>query len=211
MAGETGQGPHANNRTTRLVAFVSGTGRTIRNLAAEIDAGRLDAEIALIVASRDCPGVDWAHARALPTHVHRGTLGAPDVERLLTDVGAAWGVMGGYTRLLPIPEAFANRVTNIHPALLPSFGGPGMYGARVHRAVLDAGCRVSGCTVHLCDASYDTGPIVAQACCPVEPDDTPETLASRVFDLELRTYPDALRTLFRGGWSIDGRRVRMME
>jgi folate-dependent phosphoribosylglycinamide formyltransferase PurN len=196
---------------TRFAAFVSGTGRTIRNLADEIDAGRLDAAIALVVASRECPGVDWARDRGIATHVHRGTLRASDVDRLLTGSGASWGVMGGYTRLLPIPPGFANRVTNIHPALLPSFGGPGMFGSRVHRAVLEAGCRVSGCTVHLCDGAYDTGPIVAQSCCPVEAGDTPETLASRVFGLELRTYPAALGALFRGGWSIEGRRVRMME
>jgi folate-dependent phosphoribosylglycinamide formyltransferase PurN len=196
---------------TRFAAFVSGTGRTICNLGAEIDAGRLNAEIALVVASRDCPGVEWARERDLATHVHKKPLSARDVERLLTDSGADWGVMGGYTRLLLIPPGFANRVTNIHPALLPSFGGPGMYGPRVHRAVIEAGCRVSGCTVHLCDGTYDTGPIVAQACCPVEAGDTPETLAARVFEQELRLYPEALRTLFAGGWSIEGRRVRMMQ
>src|SRR5690606_6846153 len=87
-------------------------------------------------------------------------------------------------------------VVNIHPALLPRHGGPGMYGDRVHAAVLAAGDPESGCTVHLADGVYDAGPIVLQKRCEVLPDDTPESLAARVFELELEAYPEALRVLF---------------
>lgn len=196
--------------TTPCAVFISGTGRTLRNLAAAIDDARLDADITLVVASRNCPGADWAREQGLPTHVQQGTPGAPACRALLEDAGAQWAVLAGYTRLLPIPPDFANRFVNIHPALLPSFGGPGMYGTKVHQAVLDAGCRVSGATVHLCDAAYDTGPIVAQQCCPVLEDDTPDSLAARVFQIECDIYPKALQTLFSGRFSISDRRVRII-
>src|SRR4029450_5553555 len=98
---------------------------------------------------------------------------------------------------------------NIHPALLPSFGGKGMYGRRVHEAVLAHGCKVSGCTVHFVDGSYDTGPIVLQRTCPVADDDTPETLAARVFEEEKVAYPEAIRLFAAGRLKIEGRRVRV--
>jgi phosphoribosylglycinamide formyltransferase-1 len=98
---------------------------------------------------------------------------------------------------------------NIHPALLPSFGGAGMYGRRVHEAVLGAGCRVSGCTVHLCNDLFDDGPILAQACCEVREDDTAESLAARVFDLECALYPDTINRLVRHGVVVEGRRARL--
>jgi len=99
---------------------------------------------------------------------------------------------------------------NIHPALLPAFGGRGMFGAHVHRAVLDAGCKVSGCTVHFCDDAYDRGPIIAQRCCPVLDDDTPDSLASRVFEVESDLYPETIARLIEGDVRVDGRRVRIV-
>jgi folate-dependent phosphoribosylglycinamide formyltransferase PurN len=100
---------------------------------------------------------------------------------------------------------------NIHPALLPSFGGKGMYGRRVHQAVLEHGCKVSGCTVHFVDAAYDDGPIIIQRTCPVLDDDTPETLAARVFEEERLAYPEAIRLYQEGRLSVDGRRVRRVN
>jgi phosphoribosylglycinamide formyltransferase-1 len=100
---------------------------------------------------------------------------------------------------------------NIHPSLLPKFGGPGMYGRRVHEAVLAAGETESGCTVHVADDRYDTGPIVLQDVVPVRPDDTPDTLAARVLAVEHRLYPEALRLFADGRVRIDGRRVRISD
>jgi folate-dependent phosphoribosylglycinamide formyltransferase PurN len=99
---------------------------------------------------------------------------------------------------------------NIHPALLPGFGGKGMYGARVHQAVLDHGCKVSGCTVHFVDNTYDTGPIILQRTCVVEDDDTAATLAHRVFEEEKVAYPQAIRLFQQGRLKIEGRRVRVL-
>ncbi|MBN1434478.1 hypothetical protein JW921_06930, partial [Candidatus Fermentibacterales bacterium] len=106
-------------------------------------------------------------------------------------------VQGGFLSLWEVPGRYLGRVMNIHPALLPGFGGKGMYGIRVHRAVLEAGCKVSGCTVHFVDNHYDTGPIIVQRCVPVMEEDTPQSLADRVFEQECEAYPEAI-DLFAG-------------
>jgi folate-dependent phosphoribosylglycinamide formyltransferase PurN len=97
---------------------------------------------------------------------------------------------------------------NIHPALLPSFGGKGMFGHHVHQAVINHGCKVSGCSVHFLDNSYDTGPIILQRTCPVLDDDTADTLAARVFEQETIAYPEAIRLFAQGRLKIEGSRVR---
>lgn len=194
----------------RLAVLISGGGRTMANLAERVASGALAAEIGVVIASRECPGADLALEHGLPTLKIPGEIPAPTLERVLRDHAVDWLVLAGYLRLLRLPGAYENRAVNIHPALLPSFGGPGMYGERVHRAVLEAGCKVSGCTVHFCDDAYDRGPIVAQRSCEVLDTDTPETLAARVFALETVLYPWALERLLTGRYSIEGRRVRMM-
>lgn len=190
MSGVGGQrGP------ARLAVFLSGSGRTLVNLQERIASGELPATIALVVASRECLGAQRARDLGLPVEVIGGDIGAGDLAALLGEHNIGWVVLAGYLRLLPVPQGWEGRVVNIHPALLPDFGGPGMYGDRVHRAVLGSGASESGCTVHLCDDRYDTGPIVLQRRCPVLPGDTPETLAARVFGLETQAYPEALRLL----------------
>src|SRR4029077_16957342 len=106
--------------------------------------------------------------------------------------------MGGYLKHVLIPPDFENRAVNIHPALIPNFCGPGMYGQRVHEAVLESGARLSGCTVHFVDNQYDHGPTILQKQVPVLDDDTPEKLAARVFAAECEAYPEALRLIARG-------------
>lgn len=195
---------------TPFAVMISGGGRTLRNLKDEIDAGRLEGRITIVIASRECPGAEWARGEGLETVVEPGVIRAERLSQLLVGSGAEWGVLGGYLRLLDIPREWAGRLVNIHPALLPSFGGAGWYGERVHQGVIDAGCRVSGCTVHLCDPAYDTGPILAQACCPVLEEDTAASLGARVFELEQVLYPETLRALFGGRVSIVGRRARII-
>ena len=117
--------------------------------------------------------------------------------------------MGGFLKRLSIPADFANRVVNIHPALVPSFCGEGFYAHRVHEAVLEYGAKLSGCTVHFADNQYDHGPVILQKAVPVRDDDTPETLAARVFAAECEAYPEALRLIAAGRVSVEGRRVRI--
>lgn len=207
-------GPSAGAHDDRpaLAVMLSGTGRTLINLCARIDDGTLPARIALVIASRECLGAQRARDMGLRVRVLPGTLDAHTLGDALDDAGAAYVALAGYLNLVRIPKGFEGRVVNIHPALLPAFGGKGMYGERVHRAVLEAGCRVSGCTVHLCDDRYDTGPILAQRACEALLDDSPETLASRVFALECEVYPATIRALVEGRVRVEtgGRRARII-
>ncbi|MBL0926272.1 MAG: phosphoribosylglycinamide formyltransferase [Phycisphaerales bacterium] len=190
-----------------MLVMISGGGRTLMNLHERMAAGTMPGRVAGVVASRPCPGEQWARGQGLATRVIGGVIGGDELGRIAGEFGAEWIVLAGYLRLVRIPGGLAGRVVNIHPALLPAFGGPGMYGDRVHRAVIEAGCRVSGCTVHLCDDRFDTGPIVAQRCCEVLDTDTPATLAARVFEIEKALYPDALTRLMTRPWTVLGRRL----
>jgi phosphoribosylglycinamide formyltransferase-1 len=125
--------------------------------------------------------------------------------------GAELVVMGGFLKHVAIPPDFANRVVNIHPALIPAFCGRGMYGHHVHEAVLAYGAKVSGCTVHFVDNEYDHGPIILQHVVPVHDDDTPDRLAARVFSAECQALPEALRLIAAGRVSVEGRLVRVSE
>lgn len=191
--------PDHGSNTPRLAVALSGGGTTLLNLHDRIKAGTLDAEIACIIASNDhCKGIERASDRDLPVKVlPRKTY--PDKHAFSDAVFAACRdaksdllILAGFLSLLVIPNDFANRVLNIHPSVLPKFGGKGMHGTHVHQAVLDAGENTTGCTVHLADNTYDTGPILLQKTCPVLPEDTADTLANRVFELECDAYPQAI-------------------
>jgi phosphoribosylglycinamide formyltransferase 1 len=185
----------------RVAVMLSGTGRTLANLLEAARQGRPAMEMALVIASRECRGAEIGREAGIPTLVIPGRIPAVRLEGELRGRGVEWVALAGYLNLVEVPLAYAGRIVNIHPALLPRFGGKGMHGRHVHGAVLAAGERESGCTVHLVDAAYDTGPIVLQERCPVLPGDTPESLAARVFEVECRAYPAALARLFgqRGG------------
>ena len=191
----------------RLAVLISGGGRTMVNLAERIDRGALAASIGMVIASRECPGAELARERGITTRVIGGTIPRDVLGGMLQDAQIGLVVLAGYLKLVQVPRGYEGRVVNIHPALLPGFGGPGMHGEHVHRAVLDAGCKVSGCTVHLCDERYDTGPILAQAACEVRDDDSPASLAARVFALECDLYPRTLERLLAGRVKVLGRRA----
>jgi phosphoribosylglycinamide formyltransferase-1 len=176
---------------TRIGVLLSGTGRTLQNLLACIDRGELDAQIACVISDREgVAGLEHARAAAIPVAVLRE---ADPTFALLRTHRVDLVCMCGYLRLLPIPTDFAGRVLNIHPSLLPRYGGKGFYGARVHAAVLAAGETESGCTVHYCDDEYDRGPILLQRRVPVCAGDTADSLGERVFAAECEAYPEAIR------------------
>ena len=200
----------------KLAVLLSGGGRSLQNLIDRIDACTLDAEIVLVLASNESAGgLQRAEAAGIPAHVvsRKAYADADDfalrVFAPIRESRADLVCLAGFLSLLPIPDDFLGRVLNIHPALLPSFGGKGMYGNKVHRAVLEHGCKVSGCTVHFADNSYDTGPIVVQRCCEVREDDTPDTLAARVFAEECEAYPQAIELIAADRVRIEGRRTRI--
>lgn len=198
----------------KLAVLLSGGGRSLQNLIDRIDAGTLEAEIVLVIASNESAGgLQRAESAGLPAHVvsRKSYDHAEDfairVFSLLRESKADLVCLAGFLSLLPIPDDFEHRVLNIHPALLPSFGGRGMYGMKVHAAVLEHGCKVTGCTVHFADNTYDTGPILVQRCCEVSEDDTPDTLADRVFAEECEAYPEAIRLIAHGRVRIENRRT----
>lgn len=204
--------PTPRHQPLRLAVLLSGGGTTLANLAAKIDAGELDAELAVAISSNTA-AFERLEARNLPVPAHLLTRKAfsdtaafsQAVFNVIRDADVDLVCLAGFLCLLSIPDDYAWRVLNIHPALLPAFGGKGMYGHHVHEAVLAAGCKVSGCTVHFADQTYDTGPILVQRTCPVEADDTPDTLAARVFEQECLAYPEAIRLIAQGKVTIDGR------
>ncbi len=183
-----------------LAVMLSGSGRTLDNLREVIARGDLPARIEVVIASRECLGAEKARKAGIPVEVLPGVIPAPRLAGYLhkyVNKLRGWVVLAGYLKLINIPDGWEHRIVNIHPSLLPKFGGPGMYGHHVHEAVLAAGETESGCTVHLCDREFDTGRIVLQRRCPVLPGDTPETLAARVFEQECLAYPEALRLLIK--------------
>lgn len=190
--------------------MISGGGRTLLNLDARIKQRELDARIHLVIASKPSPGAERARALGLPVLIIPGVIEPAILERVIRDHDCQWIVLGGYIKYLRLPASLAGKAVNIHPSLLPSFGGQGMFGMNVHQAVIDAGCKVSGCTVHLVDDQFDHGPILAQQACPVLEDDSAQSLAERVFALECDLYPKTLSNLFLGRCSIQGRRARII-
>jgi formyltetrahydrofolate-dependent phosphoribosylglycinamide formyltransferase len=204
----------------RIAILVSGHGRG-SNMAAIIDAcqrGEIDGWVVLVIGTRrEAPALQRASEKGVPTRVisPRNLSEEEYAQRLLhalSEAKADLVCLAGYMRLLPTPvvQAYAGRVMNIHPALLPLFGGKGMYGEHVHRAVLDSGMKVSGCTVHFVDEHYDTGPIIVQRCVPVEEEDTWETLAARVLVQEHQAYVQAVKLFAQRRLRIEGRRVRIL-
>ena len=177
------------------------------NLQRHIAAGSLDARIVRVIASTLCAGCDRARELGVEPIVLGGTIPREKLGSLLAEVQADLVVLAGYLKKIEVPVGFTNRVVNIHPALLPAFGGKGMFGHHVHEAVIAHGCKVSGCTVHLCDDQYDSGPILVQRTCPVLETDTPEVLAARVFEQECVAYPEAIAALVEKRVQFHGRRA----
>ena len=199
----------------RLGVLLSGGGRTLLNLLDEARAGRLNAEVAVVIASRDCQGVERSRDAGLDVHVVPYKQ-MPDAEtysariaELLDAAKADLVCLAGFLSMWIIPDRYQGRVMNIHPALLPSFGGKGMWGHHVHEAVLAAGCKVSGCTVHFVTNEYDAGPIVVQKAVAVVEGDTPDALAARIFEQECLAYPEAIRLFGEGRLRIEDRAVRV--
>jgi phosphoribosylglycinamide formyltransferase-1 len=200
----------------RLAVLLSGSGTTLQNLLDRIADGQLAACVAVVLASRsDAGGLERARRAGIPAvAVPRREF--PDVDRFNDALHAQLEqhafdlvVLAGFLSPFQLRNRYTGRVMNIHPALIPAFCGKGLYGEKVHRAVLEAGVKVSGCTVHFADEQYDHGPIILQGTVPVLDDDTPEALAARVHAVENELYPQAIRLWAQGRLEVRGRRVRI--
>lgn len=202
--------------TLRLGVLLSGSGRTLENFVERAKAGELDAEVAVVISScAGAGGLERAKRLALP-HITLSRRAFPDEESFsaaLTETLRSHDVdlvtLAGFLSFYRIPPELEGRVMNIHPSLLPAFGGHGCYGDRVHRAVLESGVKVSGCTVHFANNEYDAGPIILQRTVPVHFEDDVDTLAARVFQEECIAYPAAIQLFAEGRLHVEGGRVRI--
>jgi len=201
-------------RPIRLAALISGGGTTVQNFIDRIAVGTMNAEVAVVISSNpNAYGLERAKAANIPTHVvERAKFkSAEEFSNANFDVIRRYApglvCLAGYLKLLRIPDDYAGRVMNIHPALIPAFCGHKFYGHAVHEAALDYGVKVSGCTVHFVNNEYDAGPIIIQRTCPVLEGDTADALAARVFREECVAYPLAIRLFQAGRLKIVGRRV----
>ncbi len=206
------------DRRLRIGVLLSGAGTSLENLLDRIEAGEVPGEVVIVVASKKkAMGLERARRRGIPAvavpRAEHPEVGAFNdaihavLDRYEVDLVAALGFLSPFeTR-----GKFDGRALNVHPALIPAFCGVGFYGSRVHEAVLAAGVKVTGATVHFIDAGYDHGPIILQEAVPVRDDDTSATLAERVQAVERRLVPEAIRLFAEGRLSIEGRRVRILS
>ncbi|RTY37154.1 phosphoribosylglycinamide formyltransferase [Chlorobium phaeovibrioides] len=193
-----------SNHKRRLAVFCSGGGSNFRALFHAIEERSLPAEIVLCISNRSaCGAMEFAREKGIETvHLSEKQFNEPgDFSGAMLDTleehHIEFILLAGYMRKIPaeMVKRYSGKILNIHPALLPKFGGEGMYGTHVHEAVIAAGESRSGATVHFVDEEYDRGAILLQRSVPVETDDTPQSLAARVLECEHRLYPDALEKL----------------
>ena len=204
----------------RIAVLASGGGSNFQALVDRFQGpDSPEREVVGVIASREGAGVlERARragvASAVPPPASTGDGAGTFLRRTLDEWRSDIVVLAGYMKLVPeaLVRAYWGRILNIHPALLPSFGGRGMYGARVHRAVIDAGVRITGATVHFVDEAYDRGPILCQWPVPVLAGDTPESVAARVLTVEHRILPAAVEALASGAVRLEAdRRVRWVR
>ncbi|GAQ84210.1 Formyl transferase [Klebsormidium nitens] len=218
QSSDRGQGSQnkEGSRKKRIAVFVSGGGSNYKAIQAAIDAGKVNGEVVAVISDKPgCKATEFAsekgvHVSAYPKSAKFAPegLSAEDLVQLLREKKVDIVLLAGFLKLLPaeLVKAFPQAILNIHPALLPAFGGKGFYGLRVHSAVIKSGAWFSGPTVHFIDENYDAGVIVAQRIVRVLPTDTPEELQARVLKEEHYLYPIVVSALCDGRirWRDDG-------
>ncbi|XP_078438344.1 formyl transferase [Wolffia australiana] len=199
----------------RLAVFVSGGGSNFRSIYEATVKRSVNGDVVLLVTDKPgCGGAQFARDNGIPVSIFPKTksslegLSPSELVTTLREFGVDFILLAGYLKLVPgeLVQAYPKSILNIHPALLPAFGGKGFYGLRVHAAVIASGARYSGATIHFVDEHYDEGRILAQRIVPVLADDTPESLAKRVLTEEHKLYPEAIEALCEGRitWRDDG-------
>lgn len=200
----------------KLAILISGGGRTLKNLIDKIASEKLPAEVALVISSSSTSaGLGIAADAGIPAEKFlRGGYESDEAysDAIFSRCRAASVdliILGGWLKKLVIPPDYTHKVVNIHPSLIPAFCGHGFFGHHVHAAAVAYGVKFSGCTVHFVDNEYDHGPVILQKTVPVLPDDTPDTLAARVFQAECEAYPEAIRAILEGRVEMCGRTVKI--
>ncbi|HUI30102.1 MAG TPA: phosphoribosylglycinamide formyltransferase [Candidatus Acidoferrales bacterium] len=202
----------------KLAVLVSGRGTNLLNIIKKHEDGFLKSEVVLVISDHQCEAIERSKHADIHAEVIDPKSFIAEVEfgnaliNILRECKIDFVVLAGFLKKIPdvVIEGFKNKILNIHPALLPSFGGKGMYGMRVHQAVIDYGCRVSGVTVHIVDSDYDHGPVVLQKCVPIEFTDTAESLAAKIHQIEYQILPEAIKLFEDDRIKIEGRRVFLL-
>ena len=199
-----------------LGVLISGSGNTLQNFIDQIEQGKLIATIQITISSKpNAAGMDKARKHGIPTAIvpYSNYKNVDAFSHAITAELDKYPIdlitLAGFVHFYKIPEKYKGKVMNIHPGLIPAFCGHNYYGNKVHEAVINYGAKVSGCTVHFADNVYDNGPIIIQRTVPVLEDDTPESLAARVFREECEAYPEAIRLFAAGLLKIEGRKARI--
>ena len=203
-----------------IAIFASGRGSNFQAILDNIHHGRLAAQVVCVISDNENAGaLEIARSNNIPAcFIHRKQFGEKQEYEhqllcILQEHNTELVCLAGYLKLIPtlVVREFKHRILNIHPALLPSFGGKGMYGHYVHEAVINYGCKISGATVHLVDEEYDTGVPIIQQCVPVLENDTPDSLAARVLQVEHRIYSQAIQLYAEKRIKIEDRKVRILN
>ena len=205
----------------RVGVLASGGGTNLQAIIDNGISGKIDAEVVVVISDVECGALERARKAGIPAeHIDRRDKARYPIREAFDqavlaslrrcDVGLV--CLAGYLRIMTrdLVDVYAGRMMNIHPALLPSFGGKDMAGHRVHQAVLDYGCKLSGCTIHFVSLETDGGPIILQRAVPVEEGDTPDTLAARILPYEHQLYSQAIQLFAEGRLKIEGRRVHIL-
>jgi formyltetrahydrofolate-dependent phosphoribosylglycinamide formyltransferase len=205
----------------KIAVFASGKGSNFKAILEAIRSGAIpNASVALVISNNaDAGALELARQSGITAlHINARQFASADeftiaLLAVMREAGVNFVVLAGYMKKIDprVIQTFRNRIINIHPALLPAFGGPGMYGMFVHEAVIASRAEVSGATVHIVDEEYDRGPILLQRSVPVDPADTPESLAAKVLLIEHALYPEAVRLFAEGRVSVDGGHVTIMN
>jgi len=200
-----------------MISGAHGRGSTLINLHNACKDGRIDDSCidAVIGSTAKSPAIERANSAGIATKIVSPKQDNYDTKLLeaISEFQPDLICLAGYMRRIPdtVLGAYAGKIVNIHPALLPAFGGQGMYGSFVHQAVYDYGVKVSGCTVHFIDSEYDSGPIILQKVVPITAKDTPNDIAAKVLSAEQQAYPEAVNLIAKGVVHIYGRRVDIAE
>jgi formyltetrahydrofolate-dependent phosphoribosylglycinamide formyltransferase len=197
-----------------LAVFVSGRGSNLRAILESPKLKELIRVKAVVGDKSFCPAFDIAKSFSIPVFSvgkKEGFKSFNDLKLIFMELGINFIVLAGFLKLIPTDfvRSFADRIINIHPALLPSFGGFGMYGMNVHKAVFESSAQVSGASVHFVDETYDTGRIIAQRCVDISEVKSPEEIAERVLLIEHQLLPDVLEKIALGKVFVDNIRVRV--
>ena len=196
----------------KIAVFVSGRGSNLKAILNSSDLKNLVEVIAVVSDKIDCKAFEIAREFGIKTYtvgIGEGKIHQDEITSVLKNLEINFIILAGYLKLIPneLIEKFENRIINIHPALLPSFGGKGMYGLNVHRAVYNSSAKVSGATVHLVDMTYDTGKIIAQKCVDISDVKNPEEIAERVLKIEHQLLPEVVKAFAENRVKIESNRI----